>query len=285
MGKGPTRRPGPGKASDTVRALKRGARDVDPHTGKRRGGYHDNPAVYDRKDDDTRERLDEYQTPESRAAVDALFNASSEELGAAALAACTTGDTTMSREKLTADEARGAAIAYHIFKEELRRTLVGCSDHPTRDLLHSVSDNVHKAMMDRAGIRWADPDIVRECVSPLDRDEVLVLTDRVDDIPCPDAFTDAIYEAVQGDLQIHEGADDIVIDEEFVRISIGREAIVTKNMIRFMEAAGYEVVLSSAQGTGHRSDTVIRIDYWWRKKEVFPGDLGEGPEDCPGQGA
>jgi diguanylate cyclase (GGDEF)-like protein len=61
MGKGPTRRQGPGKASDTVRAIKRGARAADPHTGTVRGGYHDSDANYDRKDDDTRDRLAEYE--------------------------------------------------------------------------------------------------------------------------------------------------------------------------------------------------------------------------------
>jgi diguanylate cyclase (GGDEF)-like protein len=65
MGKGPTRRQGPGKASDTVRAIKRGARNADPHTGTVRGGYHKNPAVYDRKDDDTQDRLDEHQSDAS----------------------------------------------------------------------------------------------------------------------------------------------------------------------------------------------------------------------------
>ena len=59
MGKGPTRRQGPGKASETVRAIRRGARDHDPHLGKRRGGYHKNPALYDRKEDDTQDRIDE----------------------------------------------------------------------------------------------------------------------------------------------------------------------------------------------------------------------------------
>jgi diguanylate cyclase (GGDEF)-like protein len=59
MGKGPTRRQGPGKASETVRSFKRAARNADPFLGKRRGGYHKNPAVYDRKENDMQDRLDE----------------------------------------------------------------------------------------------------------------------------------------------------------------------------------------------------------------------------------
>ena len=86
MGKGPTRRQGPGKASDTVRAIKRGARNADPHLGTVRGGYHKNPATYDRKNDDTQDRLDEYQSDEQREAMDALFEATPAELGAAAIA-------------------------------------------------------------------------------------------------------------------------------------------------------------------------------------------------------
>jgi diguanylate cyclase (GGDEF)-like protein len=65
MGKGPTRRQGTGKSSDTVRAIRRGARNADPHLGSHRGGYHDNPAVYDRKRDDTQERLDEHRSDAS----------------------------------------------------------------------------------------------------------------------------------------------------------------------------------------------------------------------------
>lgn len=85
MGKGPTRRQGPGKASDTVRAIKRGARNADPHLGTVRGGYHKNPATYDRKKDDTQDRLDEYQSDEQREATNALFEATPAKLGAAAM--------------------------------------------------------------------------------------------------------------------------------------------------------------------------------------------------------
>ncbi len=60
MGKGPTRRQGPGKASDTVRTIKRSARNADPHLGTVRGGYHDSDTKYDRKNDDARDRLAEY---------------------------------------------------------------------------------------------------------------------------------------------------------------------------------------------------------------------------------
>jgi diguanylate cyclase (GGDEF)-like protein len=60
MGKGPTRRQGTGKASDTVRTIRKASRDHDPFLGKRRGGYHKNPAIYDRKEGDgVQERLDE----------------------------------------------------------------------------------------------------------------------------------------------------------------------------------------------------------------------------------
>lgn len=59
MGKGPTRRQGTGKASDTVRTIRKASRELDPHLGHRRGGYHKNPAIYDRKDDDVKERMDE----------------------------------------------------------------------------------------------------------------------------------------------------------------------------------------------------------------------------------
>jgi len=60
MGKGPTRKQGPGKASDDVRALKRGNRNADPHSGRVRGGFHDVTSPHHRRYDDTRERLDEH---------------------------------------------------------------------------------------------------------------------------------------------------------------------------------------------------------------------------------
>lgn len=60
MGKGPTRRQGPGKASETVRTIKKASRELDPFKGSRRGGYHDDPSNYRRADDDTSERLNEY---------------------------------------------------------------------------------------------------------------------------------------------------------------------------------------------------------------------------------
>jgi len=60
MGKGPTRRQGPGKAPENVRAVKKANRDADPDKGRVRGGFHTNPAVYNRADDDTQERLDEH---------------------------------------------------------------------------------------------------------------------------------------------------------------------------------------------------------------------------------
>lgn len=86
MGKGPTRRQGTGKASETVRNIKRAARNADPFLGKRRGGYHKNPAIYSRKENDSHERLDEYQLNKQKEATDALFKATPAELGAAALA-------------------------------------------------------------------------------------------------------------------------------------------------------------------------------------------------------
>jgi diguanylate cyclase (GGDEF)-like protein len=64
MGKGPTRRQGTGKASDTVRTIRKASRELDPHLGSRRGGYHKNPAVYDRKEDDTQDRIDEIEENE-----------------------------------------------------------------------------------------------------------------------------------------------------------------------------------------------------------------------------
>ena len=70
MGKGPTRRQGTGKASDTVRTIRKASRELDPHLGKRRGGYHKNPAVYDRKDDDTRDRLEEHECDADRIIFD-----------------------------------------------------------------------------------------------------------------------------------------------------------------------------------------------------------------------
>lgn len=85
MGKGPTRRQGPGKPPEDVRIFKKASRDIDPHKGHRRGGYHTNPAVYKRSDDDTQERLEEHQTEEARRAADKLFEATPEELGKAAV--------------------------------------------------------------------------------------------------------------------------------------------------------------------------------------------------------
>jgi diguanylate cyclase (GGDEF)-like protein len=66
MGKGPTRRQGPGKASETVRTIKKASRELDPHLGSRRGGYHDNPVAYDRNDNDEeiKDGLDLYQIEE-----------------------------------------------------------------------------------------------------------------------------------------------------------------------------------------------------------------------------
>ena len=65
MGKGPTRRQGPGKASETVRTIKKASRENDPFLGRRRGGFHDDPSDYRRSDDDTSERLNEYLAEEN----------------------------------------------------------------------------------------------------------------------------------------------------------------------------------------------------------------------------
>jgi len=104
MAKGPTRRQGTGKPPENVRIIKKANRDLDPHLGSRRGGYHDNPAVYDRKDDDTRDRLEEHQTDEARRAVEKLFEATPEELGEAAVKEAKDADPQSHLEK--EDETR-----------------------------------------------------------------------------------------------------------------------------------------------------------------------------------
>ncbi len=82
MGKGPTRRQGTGKSSDTVRALRRGARNADPHLGSVRGGYHDNPAAYDRSEnaEEIDEGLDLYQIEEQESAASIAARATGDPL-------------------------------------------------------------------------------------------------------------------------------------------------------------------------------------------------------------
>ncbi len=155
----------------------------------------------------------------------------------------------MSEEKMTIEEIRGASIAWRIFDEHITRARMGCvGSEEAWHLLDSVGDDVRVALECRSGFNIK-----------------------------PEFDVKALRAAIQGGLDhvVVFGHSKVVIDEEFVRVSIHCGSEPTKRMIRFMDDAGYEVVLSNPQGGYCAND---RTEYWWRRKPVID-------KERPSQGA